>query len=54
MMLKHLIGIKVLPTGTEKPWPGKKKKCLKLHLMMKESVDEPIEETYTRGAVTRP
>lgn len=43
---------KGVPTGTEKPWPGKKtEKVFEITLNDDTDVEQPIEETYTRGAV---
>lgn len=43
---------KGIPTGTEKPWPGKKEKVFEITLNDETEMDEePLEETYTRGAV---
>lgn len=43
---------KGVPTGTEKPWPGKKtEKVFEITLNDNADMEQPIEETYTRGAV---
>lgn len=43
---------KGVPTGTEKPWPGKKtEKVFEITLNDDADMEQPIEETYTRGAV---
>ena len=43
---------KGVPTGTEKPWPGKKtEKVFEITLNDDADIEQPIEETYTRGAV---
>lgn len=43
---------KGVPTGTKKPWPGKKtEKVFEITLNDETDMEQPIEETYTRGAV---
>ena len=43
---------KGVPTDTEKPWPGKKtEKVFEITLNDDADMEQPIEETYTRGAV---